>query len=336
MVFNNLYSKNYRIVERCKGGTECPYTAGVLAYKIATQLKQDIILYDAKVTKYINGYWHLAIMPLIKTSKSYKKTMTSIITTNGIYSIPVIMNLKNKDRFRNLFLDEQNGMYIGKPDLKNLIPLYENKNNKHYVVFIDRLWDDSFFQIISELTKRKKTNFNLYLAPVFAGGKRERFQGKIFWSLVDNDFYTMNVALFLSSLPHEAKYTQSEFYTAVEKFVLEKNPQKLAAVKKELNFFNDDKLLDKNKKISIALKYDNPFINAFIVDNRVYFYPFFIKNKNYSSIEEYKKELINYFFKLLKEAEKIEKNKKVIFKNNIPFPKKVLEKVKGKKCGGKH
>ncbi len=278
-----------------------------LAQRVAMKTQQDLILYDAKPSYYLKGYWHLAIKPVSQKNE----VPVLIYTTNGYFAVPALFNISPEQKRQpleketppavNLFLREQNGMYIGKPDLKNLFLLLKaKKKTKNFIVISNSLWTDDFYNIIKKIVEAKIDYYDIYLAPFFALSDRDIMQGRHFYALIEYKIPYYKIAMFLSHLDHVWKMNDSNLTHACVSFLIkekklsDKDYKKIRdEYVKKLKKITVNDIFKKEQKILQAYGFSIGYMKSFNINGKIFIDSRLLNGYN----SDYAKNILYYMVK---------------------------------------
>ncbi|MFH0727908.1 MAG: hypothetical protein V2B19_16400 [Pseudomonadota bacterium] len=256
-----------KVLVRCmeSQGEQCKAGFGIMSEMVKRlgQSEAEYVLYDAKESKLLNGFWSL----------SFKDTISErnfIIYTNGQYLVPNVMpiipgrdfknveNLESKsaafkaaverENMRqaevskngmpfpvNQITLEQNGMWLGPVEIERWVEqkiayeLIKGTKGHSKIIIIDNLMKDTAAVFIDEFRSKKEKwpdkEASIYFVPFFGGfgGTHAAFVGKYFYSLVESGVAPIDAVYNLSRLATSTKINQSILKEYCTNFVKPEN-----------------------------------------------------------------------------------------------------------------
>ncbi|WP_207690327.1 hypothetical protein [Desulfonema limicola] len=280
----------------CQVSIQCSdCTKGTAVFKkFANQMNlENAILWDAKTSEMIPGFWHF----------SFEDTLANqhfVVFTNSRYMIPNLIPVvpgrdlkgtENKPEFQkeisrqksqqnriikpiNQIQIEQEGMFLGKinPE-KWAVKLIQGEKEKGYILLIDTLWDENLANFLDEFRNydkkwRKYKGYTIWFAPFFGfmGHEHSAILGKHYHALVKTGIPPVQAAYGLSRVSQAVK---------ANKFRLREYAYQLAGTDKKAAY--DKNLLKIHSSSVFALNTEtiklgimNP--QYYIIDGKVHFW----------------------------------------------------------------
>jgi len=185
-----------------------------VAEKFARRAGLLIEVFDTRPSLALPGYFHISL-------RDRRSGILQIVLTNGRFMIPAVIRvspareggpLSVKGGYvplpTDVLFEEQSGMFVGRPNLKEALLL--GKGSAGYVLVVDSLWTDEFATVVDILAERfrgkKEEAPSLHLVPVFGlFSTYTAHLGRHFYALLDAGADPLRTAYALSGAPHEVK-----------------------------------------------------------------------------------------------------------------------------------
>ena len=286
-----LPTKNPSLLFSCPLKTHCRGEGAFVADKFARRANVNIEVYDIRPSKALPGYFHLSFRLNLRGTS--QKGPIQIIVTNGDYMVPVMIRVSPAEKGNpssilngppptNVFFEEEDMMFVARPDLSNAIHLIGNKSQKSYLLVVDSLWGPEFADLVDMINEvfksRKEAPPTLYLVPVFGlFSSYTAEMGRYFYALLDLGLDPLQLAYNFSKAGHEIKGFPEQLYKMSlvllkEAFPKESEEKLAGKLKEKLRKLTGERVIKRSGET--AGKVGVPAIEYVIIYNdRIYHYP---------------------------------------------------------------